>query len=101
MHLYPIFSACSLDTFTEPFVIWYHHVYILVVVGILSSVVGITSILVLSRCLALKLYPVQGPCWVLAPFEGLEEMLFFLLQQLWARADGFCPVIEGAHCTVF
>ena len=63
--------------------------------------VGVTSIPVLYRCLALKLYPVQGPCWVLAPFKDLEEVLFLLLQQLWARADGFCPVIEGVHHTAF
>ena len=66
----------------------------------MSSMVGVTSILVLGRCLALKLYSVQGPCWVLVPFEGLEEM-FFHLQQLWAKADGFCSVIEGGHQTVF
>ena len=103
VHLCPMFSAWSPDTFTEPFVIWYHHVYNLVVfvVVVMSSMVSATSVLVLNRCLALKLYPIQGPCWVLAPFKGLEEMLFFLLQQLWARVDGFCPVIEGAHHTVF
>ena len=61
----------------------------------MSSMVCVTSILVLGRYLALKIYSVQGPCWVLASFEGLEEMLFFLLQQLWATADGFLPHDRG------
>ena len=101
VHLYPIFSTWSFDAFTEPFVIWNHHVYILVVLVVMSSMFVITSILVLGGCLALDLHYVQGPCWVLAPFKSLEEMLFFLLQQLWARPDGFWSMIEGAHHTVF
>ena len=67
----------------------------------MSSMVVVTFILVPGGCLDLDLYSVQGPCWILAPFKSSEEMLFFLLQQLWARADGFCSVIEGVHHTVF
>ena len=66
---------------------------------VMSSMFVVTSIL--GGCLALDLHSVQGLCWVLAPFKSLEEMLFFLLQQLWAKADGFCTVIEGGHHTVF
>ena len=68
---------------------------------VMSSMFVVTSILVLGGCLALDLHSVQSPCWALEPFKSLEDILFFLLQQLWAGADGFCSVIEGAHHTVF
>ena len=72
----------------------------LVAVVDLTSLLGITSFCVLGGVLASHLDSVQGPCGVFASFEGLEEMLFFLLQQLWTGAYSFCSVIKSAYHTV-
>ena len=40
MHLYPIFTTCFLNAFTQPLVIWYQHIWILAVAVVMSRTVG-------------------------------------------------------------
>ena len=40
VHMYPMFAACFLNAFTQPFGVWNHHIRILVVAVVLSRIVG-------------------------------------------------------------
>ena len=40
MHLYHIFTTCFLNAFTQPLVVWYHQIWILVVAVVMSRIVG-------------------------------------------------------------
>ena len=65
VHLYPMFTACFLDALTQLFGIRKHHVRILVV-GVVSRIVGASSVVFLSWNLGLDLNSVESPCRVLA-----------------------------------
>ena len=66
MYLYPIFLACSFNAFTEPLIIWNHHIYILLVDVILLVVIVVACISV--GTVASHFDSIQGPCGVFASF---------------------------------
>ena len=40
MDLYPIFVACSFQAFTQPFVVWHHYIWVLIVLLVFCIVIG-------------------------------------------------------------
>ena len=63
--LYPMFTAYSLDALTQPFGIRNHHVWILVAFGVVSRIVGASSVVILCWSLGLDHHSVESPCRVL------------------------------------
>ena len=72
VHLYPMFAAWLLDAFTQPFQIRNHHIWILVVVGVVSRIVGASSVVVLGWSLGLDLHSVESPCRVFTFCKSFE-----------------------------
>ena len=101
VHWYPIFSAWSFNVFTEPFVIWNHHVYILVVLVVISSQFVVTSIFVLGGCLALDLHSVQAHVGYLHLLRAWKRCCSSSCNNCGLEQMVFCSVIESAHYTVF
>ena len=83
VYLYPIFATNLLYILTQPTVIRNHNVRLLVD-GIQARVSSVVIVLVEGWFLS---DPVQGPSRVFAFSKCTMEMTFFLLQQLWIRAD--------------
>ena len=59
VNLHSIFVACSFQTFTQPFVIWYHYVRVLLLVGCMAAL--ILLVVSLGWCFHVDLYPVECP----------------------------------------
>ena len=80
-------------------VLWCAFFFISAVVRV--RVFGVAFVFLWDWCLAPQLDSVESPCWILASFQTLVQMLFFFLQLLWARTDGFCPAVKGTYHAVF
>ena len=65
VHLYPMFTACFLDTLTKAFGIQNHHVRILAVFGIVSKIFNASSVSFPGWSLGLDLHSIESPCRVL------------------------------------
>ena len=72
VHLYPMFTACFLDVLTQPFGIRNHHVWILIVFGVVSRIVGASSVVILGWSLGPDLHSVENPCRVLTFGKSFE-----------------------------
>ena len=77
VHLYPMFTAYFLQTFTQPFGVRNNHIRSLVVCGITSRVVSASFVVVLVWSFNLQLYSVESPCWVLASCHNFVQMFLF------------------------
>ena len=76
MHLYPIFVACSLQTFIQPLVVWHPYIWVMMVLLVICIVFGA---LLLGWCSHLDLNPIEYPCRVVAFCQYSGQMVFFLL----------------------
>ena len=68
---------------------------------VLTRLVSVSSCCAWVAVLTSHSCSVDGPCRAFTFYEGLEEMVFFLLQQLWVKAYCFCSMVKGACHTVF
>ena len=100
MYLYAIFLASSFEAFTQPLMVWYYDVWFSISAVVRVRVLGVAFVFLWGWCLAPQLDSVESPCWIPASFQTLVQMLFFFLQLLWARTDGFCLGCIGclSHC---
>ena len=97
IYLNSIFLACSLEAFTQPFIIWHHYVVLFLV----ASHAALVFLLVfMGWCFHSYLYPVECPNRVFTFCQDFLQMLLFFQQQLRAWACGVCPVVQGAYHTV-
>ena len=94
VHLYPMFASWLLDVVTQPFGIRNHHVWILVVVSVVSRFVGASSVVVLGWAwvlifILLRVHAgylhfvraLNGCCSSCCNSWGLEHVVF----ALWCR----------------
>ena len=101
MYFYAIFLASSLETFTQPLMVWYCNVWFMIPAVVRVRVLVVAFVLLWGWCLAPQLNSVEGPCWILASLQTIVQMMFFFLQLVWARTDGFCPVELSPYHTIF
>ena len=100
LYFYVIFPVNFLETFTHSLMVWYYVMWFLISAVVRDRVLDVAFVLLWGWCLTPQLDSVEGLCWICASFQTLVQMLFFFLQLMWARTEGFCPAEKGANHTV-
>ena len=80
VYLHSIFLACSLEAFTQPFIIWHHYERILFLVA--SHAALVCLLVFMGWCFHFYLYPVECPNRVFTFGQDFLQVMVLLLQQL-------------------
>ena len=74
VYLHSIFLACSLEAFTQPFIIWYHYVRILFLVA--SHAAPVPLLVFMGWCFHSYLYPAECPNRVFTFSDAIYRRLY-------------------------
>ena len=80
VYLHSIFLACSLEAYTQPFIIWHHYVRILFLVA--SHAACVLLLVFMGWCFHSYLHPVECPNRVFTFGKDFLQVVLLLLQQL-------------------
>ena len=79
VYLHSIFLACSLEAFTQPFIIWHHYLRILFLVA--SHAALVLLLVFMGWCFHSYLYPFECPNRVFTFGQDFLQVMLLLLQQ--------------------